>query len=427
MSETPIDPAMRRRVVWSSTIGNALEWFDFVVFGLFAGVIGKLFFPKSDPTAALLAAYGLLAVAFLFRPVGGLFFGIWADRVGRKRALVTIVLTMAVGTGLIGLMPTYQMIGVAAPLGLLAARLLQGFSAGGEYGASTAMLVEFAPAGQRAFYGSFQYVGQFGAIVLASLFAFVLNSSLSTEQFESWGWRVPFLAGLVIAPIGFYVRRALDETPEFRAFLARQAGASNTPLRDVIRQRPRAMLALTLFIAGGTAFTYIMSIFLPNFAASALSLKLTDAQLGLLVVNVAAAVLIPFAGSLSDRLGRLPVMTPAVVLFMIASFILASRLVAAPSNATLWALQSAALIMIFAQGPSTALTMEVFPVGMRSTGASIVYNLAVAIFGGLSPYLVTRLVEATQDKFVPFYYMGGCLVLSLIGLAILPRRAQEPR
>jgi MFS transporter, MHS family, proline/betaine transporter len=427
MSETPIDPAMRRRVVWSSTIGNALEWFDFIVFGLFAGVIGKLFFPKSDPTAALLAAYGLLAVAYLFRPLGGIFFGIWADRVGRKRALVTIVLTMAVGTGLIGVMPTYAMIGVAAPLGLLAARLLQGFSAGGEYGASTAMLVEFAPAGQRAFYGSFQYVGQFSAIVIASLFAFVLNSRLSPEQFESWGWRVPFLAGLVIAPIGFYVRRALDETPEFRAFLGRQAGASNTPLRDVIRQRPRAMLALTLFIAGGTAFTYIMSIFLPNFAASGLSLKLTDAQLGLLVVNVVAAALITFAGSLSDRLGRLPVMAPAVVLFILAAFILASRLVSAPSNSTLWALQSSALIMIFAQGPSTALTMEVFPVGMRSTGASIVYNLAVAIFGGLSPYLVTRLVEATQDKFMPFYYMCGCLVLSLLGLAILPARGQESR
>jgi MFS transporter, MHS family, proline/betaine transporter len=426
MSETPIDPAMRRRVVWSSTIGNALEWFDFIVFGLFAGVIGKLFFPKSDETAALLAAYGLLAVAYLFRPLGGIFFGVWADRVGRKRALVTIVLTMAVGTGLIGVMPTYQMIGVAAPLGLLAARLLQGFSAGGEYGASTAMLVEFAPAGQRAFYGSFQYVGQFAAIVIASLFAFVLNSGLSPQQFESWGWRVPFLTGLVIAPIGFYVRRALDETPEFRAFLARQAGAPNTPLRDVVRDRPRAMLALTLFIAGGTAFTYIMSIFLPNFAASGLSLKLTDAQLGLLVVNVAAAMLIPFAGSLSDRLGRLPVMAPAVVLFIIASFILASRLVGVPSNSTLWALQSAALIMVFAQGPSTALTMEVFPVGMRSTGASIVYNLAVAIFGGLSPYLVTRLIEATQNKFMPFYYMEGCLVLALIGLAILPKRAQGP-
>jgi len=394
--------AMRRRVVWSSTIGNALEWFDFIVFGLFAGVIGKLFFPKSDPTAALLAAYGLLAVAYLFRPLGGLFFGIWADRVGRKRALVTIVLLMAVGTGLIGAMPTYEAIGVAAPLGLLAARLIQGFSAGGEYGASTAMLAEFAPTGRRGFYTSFQYVGQFSAVVLASLFAFVLNSSLSKEAFESWGWRVPFLFGLVIAPIGFYVRRALDETPEFRAFLAKQAGIANTPLSDVLRHHARALLALTLYIAGGTAFTYIMSIFLPNYAASELKLKLTDAQLGLLVVNVVGAALVPFAGGLSDRLGRRPIIAPAIVLFMLASFILASRLIEAPAASTLWPLQSSALIlMLFSSGPGSALTMEVFPVGVRSTGASIVYNLAVAIFGGLSPYLVTSLVAATHDRFMP--------------------------
>jgi len=324
------------------------------------------------------------------------------------------------------LMPNYQQIGVAAPLGLLVARVIQGFSAGGEYGASTAMLVEFAPAGRRALYGSFQYVGQFSAIVLASLFAFALNSFLSAEAFESWGWRVPFLFGLVIAPIGLYVRRALDETPEFRAFLARQAGAANTPLRDVVRQHPRALLALTLFIAGGTAFTYIMSIFLPNYAASQLKLKLTDAQLGLLIVNVVAAALIPFAGALSDWLGRRRVvMAPAIVLFMIASLILASRLVEAPSASALWALQAAALIMIFSNGPGSALTMEVFPVGMRSTGASIVYNLAVAVFGGLSPYLVTRLVETTRDALMPFYYMEGCLLLSLIGLAILPGRAQR--
>ena len=421
-----IDPAMRRRVVWSTTIGNALEWFDFIVFGLFAGVIGKLFFPHTDPTAGLIAAYGLLAVAYLFRPVGGLVFGVWSDRIGRKRALVTIILLMAFGSGLIGIMPTYQTIGLAAPVGLFVARLIQGFSAGGEYSTSTAMLAEFAPPGRRGFTAAFQHVAQFSAFVIGAGFAFALNTFLSPQAFESWGWRVPFLAGIVIGPVGAYLRSAVDETPEFKAFLAKRAGRKNTPLRDVLRERPRSLFALLLFVAGGTAFTYIMNIFLPNYAERDLGLNLIDAQLGLLAINVVAAIAIPFAGALSDRYGRRPVMAPAIILFLVASLFLAERAIHAPGNVTLWALQATSLIMIFVTGPGDALTMETFPVNMRSTGAAIVYNFAVAIFGGLSPWFVGKLTAATGDKFMPFYYMDGCLILSLIGLALLPGVEEKP-
>jgi MFS transporter, MHS family, proline/betaine transporter len=420
MGEIKVDAAMRRRVIWSSTLGNALEWFDFIVFGLFAGVIGKLFFPKTDPTASLLAAYGLLAIAYLFRPVGGLVFGVWADRIGRKRALITVVLMMAFGTGLIGVMPTYQSIGVVAPLGLLAARLIQGFSAGGEYSTSTAMLAEFAPPGRRAFFTSFQHVAQFSAFVIGAAFAYTLNTFLSPEAFESWGWRVPFLAGVIIGPIGFYVRTRIDETPEFKAFLAKRAGLPNKPLQDVLREHPRALVALLLYVAGGTAFTYIMNIFLPAYAADSLKLKLTDAQFGLLLVNVVGAIAIPFAGMFSDRYGRRAVMVPAIILFIIASLFLAERLVNDPGNGWMWALQSTSVIMIFVTSAGNALIMETFPVKMRSTGAAIVYNFAVAIFGGLSPWIVGNLINATGDKFMPFYYMDGCLVLSLIGLSLLP-------
>src|SRR5579872_245018 len=319
MTAIAIDPAMRRRVVWSSTIGNALEWFDFIVFGLFAAVIGEQFFPPGDSTAHLIQAYGLFAIAYLFRPVGGLVFGVWSDRIGRKRALISIVLMMALGSGLIGIMPSYTMIGAAAPIGLFVARLIQGFSAGGEYSTSTALLTEFAPPGRRGFYAAFQHVAQFSAFVIGAGFAFTLNRLLSPEDFESWGWRVPFLAGIAIGPVGAYLRSAVDETPEFKAFLAKRAGRKNTPLRDVLREHPRALFALLLYVAGGTAFTYIMNIFLPNYAERDLGLNLIDAQLGLLAINVVAAIAIPFAGALSDRYGRRPVMAPAIILFIVAS------------------------------------------------------------------------------------------------------------
>jgi len=422
MMHIAIDPAMRRRVVWSSTIGNALEWFDFTVFGLFAATIGKQFFPKTDPTAGLLAAYGLLGIAYFARPLGGLFFGTWADRIGRKRALITIVLMMAVGTGLIGALPTYAMIGVWAPIALLCARLIQGFSAGGEFGTSTAMLIEFAPPNRRGFYASFQFVAQSLAFVVGAAFAYVLNSTLSPESMDSWGWRVPFLSGVIIAPIGFYLRSAVDETPAFKAFLAERAGIRNTPLRDVISQHPVELVALFLVIAGLTAYTYIGNIFVTTFAATDLKLKIADAQLGVIVFNLIGAAIIPLAALLTDRAGRRAVMIPIIVFFTIVYLTLASALVANPSNGALWSLQGSGLIFVFITGPFAALALETFPVGVRSTGASIVYNFGVAIFGGLSPLITQSLVALTGSKFAPFYYLAGCLALSLIGLAILPKR-----
>jgi len=411
---------MRRRVIWSSTIGNALEWFDFVVFALFAAIIGHLFFPTHDAAAGLLAAYGLLAVAYIARPIGGIFFGAWADRVGRKRALITIVLLMAIGTAMIGLLPTYQQIGIAAPLLLLVARLLQGFSAGGEFGTSTAMLLEFAPPGRRGLYASFQFVAQALAFAFGAGFAFILTAALSPEALQSWGWRVPFLLGIVIGPIGIYLRRAVDETPEFKAFLQRRAGIPNTPLRDVLLRYPRALIALLLVVSGLTCYTYLGTVFLPNFFATELGLKLANAQLGLFVLNLLGALMLPFTALLSDRIGRRSTMVPALILYIIVGYFLTRALIGAPSHALMWTLQSTGIIMFFMVGPGSALILEAFPVNVRSTGASIVYNLAVAIFGGLAPLAVGWLYQSTQDKMVPFYCLAFGLVLTLAGLALVP-------
>jgi MFS transporter, MHS family, proline/betaine transporter len=426
MNDVVSSAAMRQRVIWSSTIGNALEWFDFAVFGSLAGVIGQQFFPKTNPTAGLLSVYGLFGIAYIARPLGGIVFGVWADRIGRKRALITIVMTMAFGTAVIGLLPTYEQIGLAAPALLLAARLIQGFSAGGEFGTSTAMLVEFAPPGRRGFYASFQFVAQAVAFSLAAAFAFSLNSFLSPEALQSWGWRVPFLLGIVIGPVGFYLRRAVDETPEFKAYLQRHAGVKSTPLRDVLRNHSRALLSLLLIIAGLTAVTYYNTVFAPNFAATVLGLKMADAQIGVLFSSLVAAICLPATAALSDRVGRRKIMIPAIAVYLVLLHILMRHLLAAPSNSALWSTQALVLVTIFITGPSCVLALEVFPVGVRSTGASIVYNFAVAIFGGLAPLVSGWLIELTGDKMAPIYYVTACMLLTVIGLAILPARAKDP-
>lgn len=426
MRETSGNTAMLRRVVWASTIGNALEWFDFAIFGSFAAVIGQQFFPKSNPTASLLSVYGLFGIAYIARPLGGIVFGVWADRVGRKRALITIVLTMALATAAIGLLPTYDQVGLAAPTMLLVARLIQGFSAGGEFGTSTAMLVEFAPSGRRGFYASFQFVSQAVAFAVAAAFAVALNASLSPEALQSWGWRIPFLLGIIIGPVGFYLRRAVDETPEFKAYVAQRAGKTNTPLRDVVRNHSRALCSLLFIIAGVTATTYYGTVFAPNFAATVLGLKMADAQLGLLVANLLGAVGLPFAAALSDRIGRRITMIPAIIIYLVLVHIMTRHLLAAPSNPAMWSTQALALVTIFISGPACVIALEVFPVGVRSTGASIVYNFAVAIFGGLAPLVSGWLIDIMNDKMAPIYYLTACMVLTLIGLLILPPRAKGP-
>jgi MHS family proline/betaine transporter-like MFS transporter len=413
---------MRRRVIWSSTVGNALEWFDFTVFGLFAPTIGEKFFPGTDPTAALLKAYGLLAVAFFFRPIGGVFFGVWADRVGRKKALIAIVLSMAFATFAIGILPTYAMIGVAAPILLLLARLIQGFSAGGEFGASTAMLLEFSPPERRGFYASFQFVAQYLAFVLGAAFAFGVGALLTKAQAADWGWRLPFLFGIVVGPVGFYLRSRIDETPAFKAFLAERGSTPNTPLREVVARFPRQLVALFLILSGITAFTYLGNVFLVNFAATELKLEASYAQLGILVVNLISALMLPWAAGLSDRFGRVAVIAPAIVLLMAFELPLAYLLTIAPSPTTLWLTQACGLIFMFISGPYAVLAVETFPVGVRSTGASVMYNLAVAVFGGLSPFLTGLLFRETGNRFAPFLYLAGCMALSLLGLALLPRR-----
>lgn len=421
-----VDPRMRRRIVIASTIGNALEWFDFTVFGLFVGVIGKLYFPSNDPSSSVLLAFATFGIAFVARPIGGVVLAGYADRRGRKHALILMIMMMAVGTGLMGVLPTYAAIGVLAPILVLVARLIQGFSAGGEFGSASTLLIEFATPGRRGYYASWQMVSQALAFAFAATFAYGLSTRLSPASFESWGWRAPFLAGVLIGPIGVYLRRKCEELPEFREYLANNQSRRNTPLRDVVAQHPRELTVAFCIIAVGTAITYFGSIFLPSFAATELKLNATDAQLGVLVVNIGAAIIIPLSGALSDRIGRRNLVAAALVLYCVLFYILLSRLVAAPSRAALWQLQSVGLLFGFMVGPAPAMLTEIFPVGMRSTGASLSYNFAVMLFGGGAPFINGWLVRTTGDKLAPIYFIFFAAAVGLTGLALYQERAGRP-
>ena len=424
------DAEMRRRVVVSSTIGNALEWFDFTVFGLFAGVISKLFFPADDPRSSLLSTFAIFGIAFAARPLGGLVFGLYADKHGRKKALVFMISMMAVGTGLLGFLPTYAAIGIAAPLLLLLARLIQGFSAGGEFGSASAMLIEFAPPGRKGFYGAFQMVSQSLAFAIGAAMAIALGRSLSPEAFASWGWRVPFILGIAIGPVGYYLRAKVDESPEFKAYLAeRLANAQpvkRTTLGQLFTDHPRELISSFCLIAAGTAINYVGAVFLPAYAATDLKLPLIDAQMGLLAVSLANAGLCLLFGALSDKIGRRAVIVPGLIVYCVLYYFLLRRLVADPTTANLWTLQGMGVILGALAGPMPAFMTEVFPVGVRSTGASLMYNFAVMLFGGLAPFINQWLVQTTGDRAAPVYYIFFAAAVGLIGMAVYRRPAAAP-
>ena len=372
--------------------------------------------------ALLLLTFATFGIAFAARPLGGLVFGLYADQHGRKKALVVMISLMALGTGLLGVLPTYGAIGIAAPVLLLLARLIQGFSAGGEFGSASAMLIEFAPQGRRGYYGSFQMVSQSLAFSLGAAMAIGLTVGLSPDAFASWGWRVPFILGILIGPIGYYLRQKCDESPEFQAYLAELSARAQleqrTTLGQLFADHPRELIASFCLIAAGTAINYVNAVFLPSYAATELKLPLVNAQIGLLVVSLAIAVIAVLFGAVSDRIGRRMVIVPALILYSVLFYVLLQRLVGAPTTTNLALLQGIGLLLGALAGPMPAFMTEIFPVGVRSTGASLMYNFAVMLFGGLAPFINTWLVQLTQNKAAPVYYIFFAVAVGVIGLSI---------
>jgi MFS family permease len=408
----------------AAVIGNALEWYDFIVFGFFAVIISKLFFPTDSQYASLLLTTATFGVGFFMRPVGGILLGIYADRRGRKPALLLVVALMTVAIALIGFAPTYAAIGIAAPMIIVLARLLQGFSAGGEFASATSFLIESAPADRRGFYGSWQMVGQGLAILAGSLLGAFLTRSFTPEALNSWGWRIPFLLGLVIGPLGLFIRRRLDETS---VFLATDQKSEQLPsLGSAVASHTRETFVCMGVVVAGTISFYIILLYMPTFARVQLHLPLDQAFFAQAVSLACTVVLTPIFGIVSDRIGRKPVVIGAMILYLVLTYPLFVWMNANPSLTSLMVTQIVlcSVVGIFF-GPISTIVAEQFPAHIRSTGLGLSYNVAVMVFGGFAPFFVTWLIATTGSPVAPAFYVMFGAAVGLLAALFLKERAGE--
>ncbi|OWJ65655.1 MFS transporter [Inquilinus limosus] len=416
--------AKRRHAIAAATIGNGLEWFDFTVYGFFTPIIARLFFPAGDDLTSILLTVGTYGVGFFMRPVGAVVLGVYADRAGRKAALTLTILLMAVGTALLGFAPTYAQAGIAGPLVIVLARLIQGFSAGGEIGGATAFLIEYAPAKRRGYYASWQQTSQALAVVLGGICGTIVTQALDPAAIDSWGWRVPFLFGLLIGPVGFYIRARIDETPVFTDDRTRK---SESPLRDALAEHPRGIASGFGVTILWTVCTYVLLFYMTTYANKQLGISLADAFIATTIGGVVLMLGCPVAGMLSDRIGRRPLLLAAAVAIGVLVWPLFAWVNATPTLAVLAAVQAILGLLLAAfTGPAPALLAEQFPAGLRSTGLSLAYNFAVTIFGGFAAVIVTLLIEETGSKLAPSFYVIAAAVVSALTLLAMRDRTGQP-
>ena len=407
-------PSSRRRTIVATTIGNGLEFFDFTVYGFLALVIGRQFFPTFTAYGQLLLTVASFGVGFIMRPLGGIVIGAYADRAGRKKAMTLTIFMMALGCAMIALAPTYARIGVAAPVLVVLARLVQGFSAGGEVGASTTLLVEHAAPAERGYMASWQFASQGLGVLLGALVVGVLSFALSPQAMEGWGWRVPFFLGMLIAPVGMYIRRHLEESLQVAPAVAAR---HRSTLAEVCGEHGRTVLAAILSIVGGTVAAYVVTFYMPTYAVRELGLPPTVALLGAALTGLLSFVLAPLVGRWSDRVGRKPLIVwsrVALVLMIYPGFL---WLNASPTPAVLFTVVGLLSITLVVQTvPGITMLPEMFPKQVRASGMSLVYSVGVALFGGFSPFISTWLLNATGSRLAPAWYLLAMTLVSLLGL-----------
>lgn len=422
MTAPSIDRPPRRisrfRKVTAGVIGNTLEWYDFAIFGFLAPYISTTFFPDSDQLAGLIKTYGVFAVAYLMRPLGAFVFGHIGDRIGRQQALFLSVLLMAIPTFLLGILPGYQTLGILAPILLVALRLLQGLSVGGEFAASITFVSELSENSKRGFLGSLTMIGAIGGFTLGSGVSELMTQMMDQDTIADWGWRVPFLLGLVLAMAGLWMRRSLPESEAFEQNTMAHDDAPH-PFVDVCRNQWRRLLTLgSMVFMQGIGF-YMIFVWLPTYLGTILKRQQTQP---LLLITCALVILmgaIIAAGWLSDRFGRRPLLLISAILLGIVSWPFFSLLQVGSITTVFWVMAGFAVIIGFAQGPTPAMMAELFPTRSRLTGIGIGYNVTQAIAGGTAPAFCTWLVLSTGLDGAPAFYLILSALIGLVGAVCL--------
>lgn len=409
----------------AGVVGNVMEWYDFALFGFFAPIIASHFFPAGDQLTSLLRTYGVFAAGFVMRPIGAVLFGYVGDRMGRTRALYLSVIMMGAPTFLLGVLPTYVQVGIWAPVLLVVIRLIQGLSVGGEFSSSVTYMVETAPPTRRGLAGSWANLGSLGGTLLGSGAAATMATLVSAAALQSWGWRVPFLLGVLLAGFALYMRSSLPATQLFKEHA--KGHERDNPLKQALTRNLRQTVLAVLFASGYGVFFYIPLVYLPTYADSVLNM---DIGAALRINALATAImlpLIPLAGLASDRwVRRKYLLLVAFALMAIAAWPVFQMLQAGDLLTLAVGQITFAVLIAVAVGTAPAMFAEMFPTEDRLTGYSVAFNVGLGLVGGTAPMISTWLIALTGSNLAPGLYLTGLCALSVGALSLLPDRSREP-